>query len=232
MTFEESTRLESVPPSGIRKFFELAEEYDDIISLGVGEPDFAPPWSARDAAITSLERGQTSYTANRGMRELRERIAARANERYDLSYDPDTEVLVTTGVSEAVDLTYRAFLDPGDAVAIAQPCYVSYVPGAQLAGAEIIDVPTREADEFTLTREVLEASGAAEAELLMICYPNNPTGATMTRAELEPVAEFAREHDLLVLSDEVYADLTYEGEHASIATLPGMRERTVVFNGF
>ena len=232
MTFEESTRLESVPPSGIRKFFELAEEYDDIISLGVGEPDFAPPWSARDAAITSLERGQTSYTANRGMRELRERIAARANERYDLSYDPDTEVLVTTGVSEAVDLAYRAFLDPGDAVAIAQPCYVSYVPGAQLAGAEIIDVPTREADEFKLTREVLEASGAAEAELLVICYPNNPTGATMTRAELEPVAEFAREHDLLVLSDEVYADLTYEGEHASIATLPGMRERTVVFNGF
>ena len=232
MTFQESTRLETVPPSGIRKFFELAEEYDDIISLGVGEPDFAPPWSARDAAITSLERGQTSYTANRGMRELRERIAARANERYDLSYDPDTEVLVTTGVSEAVDLAYRAFLDPGDAVAIAQPCYVSYVPGAQLAGAEIIDVPTREADEFTLTREVLEASGAAEAELLVICYPNNPTGATMARAELEPVAEFAREHDLLVLSDEVYADLTYEGEHASIATLPGMRERTVVCNGF
>ncbi|PSP78806.1 aromatic amino acid aminotransferase [Halobacteriales archaeon QH_6_68_27] len=232
MTFQESTRLETVPPSGIRKFFELAEEYDDIISLGVGEPDFAPPWSARDAAITSLERGQTSYTANRGMRELRERIAARANERYDLSYDPDTEVLVTTGVSEAVDLAYRAFLDPGDAVAIAQPCYVSYVPGARLAGAEVIDVPTREADDFKLTREVLEASSAAEAELLVICYPNNPTGATMTRAELEPVAEFAREHDLLVLSDEVYADLTYEGEHASIAALPGMRERTVVCNGF
>ncbi|PSQ07598.1 aromatic amino acid aminotransferase [Halobacteriales archaeon QS_5_68_33] len=232
MTFEESTRLESVPPSGIRKFFELAEEYDDIISLGVGEPDFAPPWSARDAAITSLERGRTSYTANRGMRELRERIAARTAGRCDLFYDPDSEVLVTTGVSEAVDLAYRAFLDPGDAVAIAQPCYVSYVPGARLAGAGVIDVPTREADDFKLTREVLEASGAAEAELLVICYPNNPTGATMTRAELEPVAEFAREHDLLVLSDEVYADLTYEGEHASIAALPGMRERTVVCNGF
>jgi len=232
MTFEQSERLETVPPSGIRRFFELAEEYDDIISLGVGEPDFAPPWAARDAAIASLERGQTSYTANRGMRELRERIEGHVAEHYDLSYDADEEILVTTGVSEAVDLAFRAFLDPGDSVAIAQPCYVSYVPGAQLAGAGVVDVPTREADEFKLTRETLEASGAADAELLVICFPNNPTGATMTRAELEPVAEFAREHDLLVLSDEVYADLTYGGEHTSIATLPGMRERTVVFNGF
>ena len=229
--FRIADRVASVPPSGIRRFFELAEEMDDVISLGVGEPDFTAPWRARQAAIDSLERGRTSYTANRGMAELREEIAGYV-ERYDLSYDPDTEVLVTTGVSEAVDLAYRAFLDPGDAVAIAQPCYVSYVPGARLAGAGVIDVPTREADDFKLTREVLEASGAAEAELLVICYPNNPTGATMTRAELEPVAEFAREHDLLVLSDEVYADLTYEGEHASIAALPGMRERTVVCNGF
>lgn len=232
MTFEESERLETVPPSGIRRFFELAEEYDDIISLGVGEPDFAPPWSARDAAINSLERGQTSYTSNRGMRELRERISDYVADGYDLQYDPDDEVLVTTGVSEAVDLAFRAFLDPGDAVAVAQPCYVSYVPGATLAGADVIDVPTREADEFKLTREVLESSGAADAEMLVMCYPNNPTGATMTRDELEPVAEFAREHDLLVLSDEVYSELTYEHEHTSIATLPGMRERTVVFNGF
>jgi len=232
MTFEESERLETVPPSGIRRFFEIAEEYDDIISLGVGEPDFAPPWAARDAAIASLERGQTSYTANRGMRELRERLSTHAAEKYGLSYDPDDEILVTTGVSEGVDLAFRAFLNPGDSVAIAQPCYVSYVPGAQLAGAEVVDVPTREADDFTLTPEVLEASGAAAADLLVMCYPNNPTGATMTKAELEPVAEFAREHDLLVVSDEVYADLTYDHEHTSIATLPGMRERTVVFNGF
>jgi aminotransferase len=232
MTFEESERLETVPPSGIRRFFEIAEEYDDIISLGVGEPDFAPPWAARDAAIASLEQGRTSYTANRGMRELRERLATNAAEKYGLTYDPDDEVLVTAGVSEAVDLAFRAFLDPGDSVAIAQPCYVSYVPGAQLAGADVIDVPTREEDDFKLTREVLEDSGAAEAELLVMCYPNNPTGATMTKSELEPVAAFAREHDLLVLSDEVYADLTYDHEHTSIATLPGMRERTVVFNGF
>jgi aminotransferase len=232
MTFEEADRVADVPPSGIRRFFELAEEYDDIISLGVGEPDFAPPWAARDAAIASLERGQTSYTANRGKRELREAIAAHAADSYGLTYDPDEEILVTTGVSEAVDLAYRAFLDPGDRVAVAQPCYISYVPGATFAGAEVIDVPTREADEFKLTREALEDAGADEADVIVICYPNNPTGATMAGGELEPVADFAREHDLLVLSDEVYADLTYEHEHTSIATLPGMRERTVVFNGF
>ncbi|WP_123533043.1 pyridoxal phosphate-dependent aminotransferase [Halosimplex salinum] len=232
MTFEPIDRVASVPPSGIRKFFELAEEYDDIISLGVGEPDFAPPWAARDAAIASLERGQTSYTANRGMRELREQIAVDARERYGLDYDADEEILVTSGASEAVDLAFRAFLDHGDSVAIAQPCYVSYVPGARFTGAEVVDVPTRAADEFKLTREVLESSGAADAEVLVMCYPNNPTGATMTREELEPVAEFAREHDLLVFSDEIYSELSYEHDHASIATLPGMRERTVVFNGF
>ncbi|MFB6150199.1 MAG: pyridoxal phosphate-dependent aminotransferase [Haloarculaceae archaeon] len=232
MTFEESGRLATVPPSGIRRFFEIAEEYDDIISLGVGEPDFAPPWAARDAAIASLERGQTSYTANRGMRELRERIAADARERYGLDYDPDEEVLVTAGASEAVDLAFRAFVDPGDTVAVAQPCYVSYVPGATLAGADVLDVPTREADEFKLTRDALESAGAEAADALVMCYPNNPTGATMTGDELEPVADFAREHDLLVFSDEIYSELTYEHDHTSIATLPGMRERTVVFNGF
>ena len=232
MTFEPSERVAGVPPSGIRRFFEIAEEYDDIISLGVGEPDFAPPWAARDAAIASLERGQTSYTANRGMRELRERIAVDADEKYDLTYDPDEEILVTSGASEAVDLAFRAFLDPGDEVAVAQPCYISYMPGVQFAGADVVDVPTRAADEFKLTREALESSGAADADALVLCYPNNPTGATMTREELKPVAAFAREHDLLVFSDEIYSELSYEHDHASIATLPGMRERTVVFNGF
>ena len=232
MTFEPSDRVAGVPPSGIRRFFEIAEEYDDIISLGVGEPDFAPPWAARDAAIASLERGQTSYTANRGMAELRERIADDARRRYGLDYGPDEEVLVTSGASEAVDLAFRAFLNPGDSVAVAQPCYISYVPGVQFTGADVIDVPTRAADEFKLTREVLEQSGAADADVLVMCYPNNPTGATMTREELRPVAEFAREHDLLVFSDEIYSELSYEHDHASIATLPGMRERTVVFNGF
>ncbi len=229
--FHVSERVASVPPSGIRRFFELAEELDDVISLGVGEPDFSAPWRAREAAIDSLERGRTSYTANRGRRDLREEISEYAT-RYDLAYDPDEEVVVTAGASEAIDLAFRALVDPGDTVAIAQPCYVSYVPSVQFAGGDPLPVPTRVEDDFALTPEVLDASGAADAEMLVLCYPNNPTGATMDRGELEAVAEFARENDLTVLSDEIYSELTYEGEHVSIATLPGMRERTVVFNGF
>ncbi|MEF8814370.1 MAG: aminotransferase class I/II-fold pyridoxal phosphate-dependent enzyme [Halovenus sp.] len=225
-------RVDRVPPSGIRRFFELAEEKDDIISLGVGEPDFTAPWAARDAAIASLEQGKTSYTANRGRRELRQRIGGTVDREYDLQYDPDEEILVTAGASEGIDLAFRAFVDPGDTVAVAQPCYVSYEPGVIFAGGDVLPVPTRREDEFKLTREVLERAGAAQAEMLVYCYPNNPTGATMTGEELDEVAAFAREHDLTVLSDEIYARLTYEHEHTSIATLPGMRERTVVFNGF
>lgn len=227
-----SERVEQVPPSGIRRFFELAEEMDDIISLGVGEPDFSAPWSARDAAIASLERGQTSYTANRGKRELREAIARDQRRRYGLDYDPDEEVLVTAGASEGLDLAFRALVDPGDTVAVAQPSYVSYVPGVIFAGGEPLPVATRVEDEFKLTYDVLQEAGAADADALMFCYPNNPTGATMTGDELREVAEFCREHDLIVLSDEIYSELSYEHDHTSIATLPGMRERTVVFNGF
>ena len=224
-------RVDRVPPSGIRRFFELAEEADDVISLGVGEPDFSAPWAARDAAIEALERGQTSYTANRGWRALREAIAAHIT-RYDLAYDPDDEVLVTAGGSEAIDLVFRALINPGDTVAVAQPSYVSYEPGVLFAGGDVLSVPTRPADGFTLTRDQLRAHGADEAELLVLCFPNNPTGATMDRSELAEVAAFVREHDLTVLSDEIYAGLTYDGEHTSIATLPGMRERTIVINGF
>ena len=227
-----SDRVERVPPSGIRKFFELAEEMDDVISLGVGEPDFSAPWAAREAAIQSLERGRTSYTANRGMRELREAISDHVAERYDLDYDPEDEVIVTTGVSEGVDVAMRALVDPGDTVAVPQPSYISYAPGVIFADGDPLPVPTREADEFKLTYERLAESGAADADVLITCYPNNPTGAVMTASELEPVAEFAREHDLTVISDEIYADLSYGFEHTSIATLPGMRERTIVFNGF
>ncbi len=229
---EVSDRVDSVPPSGIRRFFELAEEMDDIISLGVGEPDFSAPWSARDAAIGSLERGQTSYTANRGKKELREAIAADQRNRYGLDYDPDEEIVVTAGASEALDLAFRALVDPGDTVAVVQPSYVSYVPGVIFAGGDPLPVPTRAEDEFKLTYEVLAESGAAEADALVYCYPNNPTGATMTGDELAEVAEFCREHDLVVLSDEIYSELTYEHDHTSIATLPGMAERTIVFNGF
>ncbi|WIV67858.1 aminotransferase class I/II-fold pyridoxal phosphate-dependent enzyme [Natrialbaceae archaeon AArc-T1-2] len=232
MTLEPSERVQAVPPSGIRRFFEIAEERDDVISLGVGEPDFATPWAARDAAITSLEQGKTSYTANRGMRELREAIAEYVADRFDLGYDPDEEILVTAGASEAVDLAFRAFVDPGDTVAIAQPSYISYEPGVIFAGGEALPVPTFEEDDFRLTVDALADAGAAEADALVLCYPNNPTGAIMPEDDLEPIADFAREHDLTVFSDEIYAELTYEGEHTSIATFEGMRERTVVFNGF
>ncbi len=228
---EVAERVRTVPPSGIRRFFELAEEQEDVISLGVGEPDFSAPWSAREAGIQSLETGRTSYTANRGKRELREEIARDAR-RYELDYSPEDEIIVTTGVSEGVDLAFRALFDPGDTVAVTQPAYVSYVPGVTFAGAEPLPVPTRPEDDFKLTYDVLRDAGAEDADALVYCYPNNPTGAVMTRGELAEVAEFCRENDLVVLADEVYADLTYDGKHASIAALDGMRERTVVFNGF
>ena len=228
---EVAGRVRQVPPSGIRRFFELAEEQEDIISLGVGEPDFSPPWAATTAAIDSLERGRTSYTANRGRRELRQAIAAHVR-RYGLDYDPDGEVLVTTGVSEGIDLAMRTLVSPGDVVAVPQPSFVSYVPTTLFAGGEPLDVPTSAADDFRLTYDALDDAGAESADHLVICYPNNPTGAVMRRDDLEEVAAFAREHDLTVLADEVYAALTYDGDHDSVATLPGMRERTVVFNGF
>lgn len=226
-----SDRVSNVPPSGIRRFFELAEEKEHIISLGVGEPDFSAPWPARNAAIDSLELGRTSYTANRGRRELREEIAAHVR-RYDLSYDPDEEIIVTTGVSEGIDVAMRALVDPGDTVAVSQPSYVSYVPTVLFAGGEPLAVPTRAEDRFRLTYDRLREAGAADADVLVMCYPNNPTGAIMPERNVEELAEFARDHDLTILSDEVYAALTYTGEHTSIASLPGMRERTVVFNGF
>jgi aminotransferase len=232
VTLDPSERAADVAPSGIRRFFELAEAYDDVVSLGVGEPDFAAPWAARDAAIDALQRGRTSYTANEGMADLREAVAAHVGAQYGLDYAPDGEVLVTTGVSEGLDLAMRALVDPGDLVAVAQPSYISYPSAVEFAGGEVLPVPTREADEFRLTPGALESAGADEADLLVVCYPNNPTGAVMSEDDLAAVAAFCRDHDVGVVSDEVYAALTYEGEHTSIATLPGMRERTVVLNGF
>jgi aminotransferase len=232
VTMEPSERATAAEPSGIRRFFELAEAYDDIVSLGVGEPDFAAPWAARDAAIDALQRGRTSYTANRGRADLREAISAHVATSYSLEYGADEEVLVTTGVSEGLDLAMRALVDPGDTVAVAEPSYISYRAAVEFSGGEVLPVPTREADDFRLTPEVLAAAGAETADLLVMCFPNNPTGAVMDEEDLAAVAEFCREHDVGVVSDEVYAALTYEGEHTSIATLPGMRERTVVLNGF
>ena len=187
-------RVQRVPPSGIRRFFELAEEKDEVISLGVGEPDFSAPWAARTAAIDSLERGKTSYTANRGRRDLRRAIADHVT-RYDQSYDPDEEVLVTTGASEAVDVAMRALVDPGDTVAVHQPSYISYVPGIVFAGGEPLSVPTRMENDFKLTYEDLEAAGAADADVLVFCYPNNPTGATMDSEDLVEVAEMRTQYN-------------------------------------
>ena len=232
MTIEPSARVDRVPPSGIRRFFELAEARDDVISLGVGEPDGSAPWAAREAAISALERGRTSYTANRGRADLREAIATDSGERRAVRHDPDEEVLVTAGASEGIDLACRALVDPGDRVAIAQPTYVSYVPAVEFAGGEVCSVPTRPEDGFALTREALAAAGAETADHLLYCDPNNPTGARMTDDQLRGVAAFARDHDLTVLADEIYAELVYDGDHTSIASLPGMRDRTVVFDGF
>ena len=229
--FSPADRVAAVPPSGIREFFEVAEGRDDVVSLGVGEPDFTAPWAARSAAVDSLERGRTSYTANRGTADLRRAVADRVA-RYDQSYDPDTEILVTTGASEAVDLAFRAFVNPGDTVALPTPTYVSYEPGVRFAGGEPLAVHTRHEDDWALTPAALREAGADEADVLVLCYPNNPTGATMGADEMDAVAGFCREHDLLVVADEIYAALTYEGDHESVATRPGMRERTVVINGF
>ena len=226
-----SQRAKQTPPSGIRRFFELADEMDDIVSLGVGEPDFSAPWAARSAAIDALERGKTSYTANRGRSDLRANISEHVKQ-YDLEYDPDEEILVTAGASEAVDLAMRALVDPGETVAVPKPSYISYAPSVTFAGGEVRSVPTRAETDFTLTYEDLTAANASEASALVLCYPNNPAGAVMTRDELRDVATFAREHDLFVLSDEIYSALRYDDEHVSIATLPEMRERTLVFNGF
>jgi aminotransferase len=231
MTLQANDRVGSVPESGIRKFFELAEKRDDVISLGVGEPDFSAPWAARSAAIHSLEAGRTSYTSNRGMAELRELISG-YSKRWQLDYDPDTEVLVTTGASEAVDLALRTFISPGDTVAIHQPNYISYRPGIQFAGGEPLGIPTEAENDFALTPEALEAAGADEADVLVFCYPNNPTGAVMSEAEIRAVADFCVDNDVDVIADEIYAALTYDGDHTSIASMPGMRDRTIVINGF
>ena len=227
-----SQKVMSIQPSGIRKFFDIASEMEDVVSLGVGEPDFDTPWHIRDEGIYSLEKGRTFYTSNSGLKPLREEISRYLNRRYHLNYDPLHEILVTVGGSEGIDIALRAMLDPGDEVLIPQPCYVSYLPCVTLADGFPVTIELKEENEFRLTKEELLEKITDKTKILVLPFPNNPTGAVMRREDLEAIAEVIIEHDLYVLSDEIYSELTYQGDHVSIASLPGMRERTLTINGF
>jgi len=226
--------VSTLPRSGIRDFFELVAKMkgQDVISLGVGEPDFVTPWHIREAAINALQQGKTYYTSNLGMLELRRAIQVYVDEHFGVNYRPEDEIIVTVGVSEALDLAVRAFCNPGDKVMFHQPCYVSYHPSVSLVHGVGIAVPTYAKDNFALTAEALRAAWQPGAKILMLNLPCNPTGGTCSREQLEKIAEFCREKDLLVLSDEIYSELTFDGVHTSIASLPGMRERTVFLHGF
>ena len=226
--------IAGIPSSGIRKFFDIVSEMNDpeVISLGVGEPDFDTPWHVREEGIYSLTKGKTFYSPNAGLKSLRDEISAFMQRRYGLSYDAH-EIIVTVGGSEAIDLAFRAMLDPGDEVIVPEPSYVSYKPCAVLAGGVPRVLELREKDAFKLRPEDLERCINEKTKILLLCYPNNPTGAVMDREDLEPIAELVKKHDLFVVSDEIYSELNYTGRpHVSIATLPGMRERTIVINGF
>jgi len=225
--------VKSVPPSGIRKFFDIASEMEDVISLGVGEPDFVTPWSIRESCVYGLEQGYTSYTANRGLMELREEICFMHKRRFDLDYNPKTDVLVTVGVSEALDIAMRTILSPGDEILIPEPCYVSYKACATLAGGIPVPVPAKAENDFRITPADLEPHVSPKTKALLIGYPNNPTGAILSKEDLEAIARFAVKHDLIVISDEIYGDLTYgDTKHVCFAGLPEMQDRTILLNGF
>ncbi len=234
--FDPTTRLNrqivDIRPSGIRKFFDVLDEMKDVISLTVGQPDFVTPWHIRDAGIRSLEEGKTYYTSNNGLLEMREQIAAYQKRRFSLEYDPKTEIIVTVGGSEAIDLAIRATVNPGDEVLVPEPCFVCYAPLVSLAGGTPVTIPLRQENGFKLTAEELRAAITPRTKALVLAFPNNPTGACLTADELSSLADVLRETDVLVYSDEIYAELTYDFRHTSIASLPGMRERTVVVGGF
>ncbi len=227
-----SKKIVGIEPSGIRKFFDVVSEMPDAISLGVGEPDFDTPWRIREEGIYSLERGRTFYTSNAGLKDLKSEISKYLKRKIDVSYDADKEIIVTVGGSEGIDIAFRAMLDSGDEVLIPQPSYVSYLPCAVLADGRPVAIPLQEKNEFRLTKDELEAAITPKTKILVLPFPNNPTGAVMTREDLEPIAEVVKKHDIFVLSDEIYSELTYKDKHVSIASLPGMRERTLVINGF
>ena len=227
-----SRRVKGLSPSGIRKFFDLLTTMDDVISLGVGEPDFVTPWRIREAAIYSIEKGYTMYTSNYGLMELRQEISGYMSRRAGLEYDPANQVLVTVGVSQALDLAMRAILDPGDEVIVPEPTYVSYIPCVTLAGGVAVTVPTHMENGFRVRPEDIESRITGRTKAILIGYPNNPTGAMMSRRELEDIADIAKKRDLMVISDEIYERLVYGTEHTYFASLPDMAERTVHLSGF
>lgn len=222
----------NIKPSGIRKFFDLVSEMKDVISLGVGEPDFDTPWHIRDEGIYALERGKTFYTSNAGLKELREEICNYLNRRININYNPLTEVIVTVGGSEAIDIGLRAMINPGDEVIIPQPAYVSYEPCAILAGAKPVIIDLKAENNFRLTKQELLNAITNKTKVLILPFPNNPTGAIMEKEDLEDIAEVCIEKNIYVMSDEIYSELTYKGEHVSIASIAGMKERTILINGF
>lgn len=226
-------KVQSIQPSGIRKFFDIANEIEDVISLGVGEPDFDTPWHVREEGIYTLQKGRTFYTANRGLMELRTEISNYIARNHAVQYNPATQVLVTIGGSEAIDLALRACLEPGDEVIYHEPCYVSYLPCITLADGVPVPIPLKEANDFRLTAEELEAAITPKSKALILSFPNNPTGAVMTKEDLDAIAEVIVRHDLLVITDEIYSELSYTGKkHYSLIDLPGMVERTIYINGF
>ncbi len=227
-----SEKVTNIKPSGIRKFFDVVSEMPDAISLGVGEPDFDTPWHVRDEGIYTLEKGKTFYTSNAGLLELREEICKYYTRKFHATYDPIKECVITVGGSEGIDIALRAMLNDGDEVIIPEPCYVSYLPCVQLANGTPVQIPLQAKNEFRLTPEELEAAITEKTKVVILPFPNNPTGAIMEREDLEKIAKVILEHDLYVLSDEIYAELSYKGKHVSIASLPGMRDRTIVINGF
>ena len=227
-----SGKVKQIKPSGIRKFFDIVSEMDDAISLGVGEPDFDTPWHIREEGIYSLEKGRTFYTSNAGLSELKIEISKYLDRRFEIKYDPSDEIMITVGGSEAIDGALRAMLDVGDEVILPQPSYVSYEPCIVLADGVPVIVELKEENDFKLTREQLEKAVTDKTKILIMPFPNNPTGAIMTKEELQPIVDFVIEHDLFVISDEIYSELTYSGNHVSIGAFPGMKERTIVINGF
>lgn len=232
MKYSLSKTVESIEPSGIRKFFDIVSEMKDAISLGVGEPDFDTPWHIRDEGIYALEKGKTFYTSNAGLKELRCEISNYLKRTQNITYNPMHEILVTVGGSEAIDIGLRAIINPGDEVIIPQPSYVSYVPCAVLAGAKPVIIDLKAENDFRLTPEELESAITNKTKVLILPYPNNPTGAIMEKNDLEAIAKIIKEKDILVMSDEIYSELTYKGKHVSIASIEGMQERTLLINGF